>query len=388
MVKMNWQRRAVFVSGVGISRFDYLPEVEPTQFASETILKALRDAEMEWKDIQAVFCGSCYLGVGIGHKIIKEIGLTGIPIVNIENACSTGASALRLAYQGVTSEIYDVVLVIGAEKNPKGPIPSKAFLHWESQLGFNFQPGNYALETVKYMNRTGATEEDISLVAVKNRRNACLNPNARFQKPLTLEEVMNSRPVAPPLKLLHCCPLADGAAAAIVCSQNRVKSKSRAIRIAAAILKTATYKEEYIPGGIIGSVKYPATVNCVKASAKEAYEMSGYGPEDIDVIQAYDTVAPSELWDIEELGFCDEGEAPSLLRKGAFEIHGRLPVNTDGGLMGRGHPMGATGLSQIAEVVTQLRGEGGPRQVRKARTGLTHAMGAGPNSTVTILSKD
>jgi acetyl-CoA acetyltransferase len=387
-MKTSWQRRPVFVAGLGISHFDYLPDVQPTQYASETILKALKDADMEWKDIQAVFCGACYLGVAIGHKIVKEVGLTGIPIVNIENACSTGASALRLAYQQVAAEIYDVVLVMGVEKNPKGAIPSKAFLAWESKLGFNFQPGNYALETVKYMNKTNATPEDISFVTVKNRKNASMNPNARFQTPVTLEEVMTSSMVAPPLRLLHCCPLADGAAVAIICSQNKLKSLSRAVRVAAAVLRTATYKEEYVPGGIIGSSKFPAKVNCVRASAREAYEMSGYGPDDIDIVQAYDTVSSSELWDIEELGFCREGEAPGLLRDGAFDIHGKLPVNTDGGLMGRGHPMGATGLGQVIEIVTQLRGEAGPRQVKSAKIGLAHAMGSGPNSTVTILSKE
>lgn len=387
-MRMSWQRRPVFVAGIGVSHFDYLPDVPATQFAGQAILEALKDAEMGWKDIQAVFCGSCYLGVAIGHKIIKEVGLTGIPIVNIENACSTGASALRLAYQEVAAEIYDAVLVMGVEKNPKGPIPSKAFLPWESQLGFNFQPGNYALETVKYMDRADATEEDISLVTVKNRKNASLNPNARFQTPVTLEEVMGSRMVAPPLRLFHCCPLADGAAVAIVCSQDKLKSLSRAVGVEAAVLRTATYKEEYVPGGIIGSVKFPAAVNLVKASAREAYEMSGYGPDDIDVVQAYDTVSSSELWDLEELGFCGEGEAAGLLRDGVFDIDGKLPVNSDGGLMGRGHPMGATALAQIIEVVTQLRGEAGPRQVKNARIGLTHAMGAGPNSTVTILRKE
>jgi acetyl-CoA acetyltransferase len=387
-MSVGWQRRPVFVAGLGISHFDYLPDVPATRFASQAILEALKDAEMEWKEIQAVFCGACYLGVAIGHKIIKEVGLTGIPIVNIENACSTGASALRLAYQEVAAEIYDAVLIMGVEKNPKGPIPSKAFLPWESQLGFNFQPGNYALETVKYMERTGATEEDISLVTVKNRKNASLNPHARFQTPVTLEEVMGSRMVAPPLRLFHCCPLADGAAVAIVCSRNKLRSLSRAVRVRAAVLRTATYKEEYVPGGIIGSVKFPAPVNLVKASAREAYETSGYGPDDIDVVQAYDTVSSSELWDLEELGFCGEGQAPGLLRDGVFDIDGKLPVNSDGGLMGRGHPMGATALAQIIEVATQLRGEAGPRQVKHARIGLTHAMGSGPNNTVTILSRE
>jgi len=387
-MKPSWQRRPVFIAGVGMSHFDYLPDVDPIYYTSQMIIRALKDAELQWKDIQAVFCGSCFLGASIGHKIIKEVGLTGVPIVNIENACSTGASALRLAYMQIATEIYDCMLIMGVEKNPKGPIPAQSFLPWELELGFNFHPGNYALETVKYMHRTGATEKDISLVTVKNRKNASLNPNARFQKPVSLEEVMASRLVAPPLRLLHCCPLADGAAVAVVSSKNKLKSPNRAVRVEAAVLRSASYKEEYVPGGIIQSVKFPAKESLAAQSAKEAYEISGYGPEDIDVVQAYDTVSSSELWDIEELGFCGEGKAPQLLRDGTFDIGGKIPVNTDGGLMGKGHPMGATALGQIIEVITQLRGEAGPRQVQQARIGLTHAMGAGPNSTVTIMAKN
>jgi acetyl-CoA acetyltransferase len=384
---MSWQRRQVFVAGVGLTRFDYLPDVTPVEFSVPAILQALTDSEMEWKDIQAVFCGHCYLGPAIGHKIIKEIGLTGIPIVNLENACSSGTSALRLAYLQVAADICDVALVLGADQNPKGPLPGKAFLPWEMALGFNFMPGNYALETVQYMHETGATEEDISRVSVKNRRNASLNPNARYQKPVTMEEVANSRMVAPPLRLLHNCPLADGAAVAIVCSENKIKTMRRAIRIDAAVLRSASYKEEYLPGGVIKSIKFPAQEKLAALSAREAYQTSGHGPEDIQVVQAYDTVASSELWDIEDLGFCGKGEAPGLLRDGAFDLGGRIPVNTDGGLIGRGHPMGATGLAQIAELVMQLRGEAGPRQVKNAKVGLAHTMGAGPNSTVVILAR-
>ena len=384
---MSWNRRPVFVAGIGVTHFGYLPDVSPVDFSVPAVMQALKDAEMEWKDLQAVFCGHCYLGPAIGHKIVKEIGLTGIPIVNMENACSSGTSALRLAYLQVAAEIYDAVLVLGADQNPKGPLPGKSFLPWEMALGFNFMPGNYALETVQYMHETGATEEDISRVTVKNRRNGALNPNARQQKPVTLEEVAASRLVAPPLRLLHNCPLADGTAVAIVCSEKKLKSKSRAVRLDAAVLKSASYKEEYLPGGVISSLKFPVEEKLAAMSAKEAYEISGYGPKDIHVVQAYDTVASSELWDIEELGFCGKGEAPGLLRDGVFDIEGRIPVNTDGGLIGRGHPMGATGIAQVAEVVMQLRGEAGPRQVKNARVGLTHTMGAGPNSAVAILSK-
>lgn len=382
-----WHARPVYIAGAAITQWGYLPDVDSHEYGGEAIRGALADAGFAWNDVQAVFCGSVYQGTGSGHKVIKEVGRTGIPIVNVENACSSSASALRLAFQQVATGIYDIVLVLGIEKNPKGPIPSTAFRPWELALGFNFHPANYAIDASKYMANAGATEEDISLVTVKNRRNAALNPNARFRKAVTLEEVMASRMVAPPLRLLHCCPLADGAAAAVVCSESRLRSKARAINIAASVLTSAVYGEEYIPGGTVGSIKFPPEQNLVELSAQQAYEASGLGPEDIDVVQAYDTVSPSELWDLEDLGFCARGEAPRLLREGVFDLGGRLPVNTDGGLMGRGHAMGAAGLAQVVELVRQLRGEAGPRQVKDARVALAHAMGAGPNSAVTILTR-
>lgn len=381
------EMREVVIAGIGITKWGFYENAEWYDFGSEAILAALKDAEMEWKDIQAAFCGSVYQGTGSGHQTIKEVGLTGIPIVNVENACSSCTSAFRLAYQTVAAEIYDVVLAVGMEKMPRGPIPSTAFRPWELKLGFNVQPANYALVTRQYMKETGATIEDFSLVTVKNRKNGALNPNARFQKPVTLEEVMNSRMVATPLRLLHCCPLADGAAAFILCNRDKLKSKHRVVTVAASVLTSGVYGEEYPPADIVKSLKYLPSEGMTELSAKQAYEIAGCGPEDIDVVQAYDSMAPGELWDLEELGFCKPGEAPRLLREGVFDLNGRLPVNTDGGLMSRGHPLGATGGGQIYEIVLQLREQAGPRQVKGAKVGLAHAMGAGPNSAVTILKR-
>ena len=330
-------------------------------------LKTLR---WNGSDIQAAFCGSVYQGTGSGHQAIKEVGLTGIPIVNVENACSSGSSAFRLAYQMVATEIYDVVLALGMEKMPRGPIPSTAFRPWELALGFNVQMANYANEAMEYMHKTGATVEDFSRVSVKNRKNGALNPNARFKQPVTFEEVMNSRMVATPLRLFHCCPLADGAASAILCSRDKLRSKKRAVTVAASVLASGVYGEQTLGQATPASLKYPPSFGIVEISAKEAYEISGFGPEDIHVVQAYDPMAPSELWDIEKLGFCKTGEAPRLLKEGVFDINGKLPVNTDGGLMSRGHPLGATGLGQICEIVSQLRGEAGQRQVMGAKYGL------------------
>jgi acetyl-CoA acetyltransferase len=378
----------VMVAGAGLTRFDSYdgqqgrPFKEFYDLGSEAILKALKDAGMEWKEIQAAFCGSVYCGTASGHQTIEKIGMTGIPIVNVENACSSGSSAFRLAYQSIAAEIYDVVIAMGFETMPRGFIKSTAWPEWQRKMGFNVQPASYAMGAVRYMEETGATEEDFARVTVKNRRNGALNPNARFQKPVTLEEVLSSRMIAKPLRLLHACPLADGGTAVILCSQDKLKSRTKMVTIAASVLTSGTYGHVY--GG--GSVKIH-TPDTIEASMEQAWEMSGYGPKDMDVVQAYDTMSPGELWDLEKMGFCAKGEAPRLLREGYFDLNGKLPVNTDGGLMSRGHPLGATALAQIIEIYRQVREEAGPRQVPGAKMGLAHAMGAGPNSSVVILKR-
>jgi acetyl-CoA acetyltransferase len=306
-----------------------------------------------------------------------------MPIVNLENACSSGGSAIRLAFEAIARGQYDVVLALGAEEAPRGGmIKSTSWPMHERMMGFNVQPASYAMGAVRYMEETGATEEDFSLVTVKNRRHGALNPLARFQKEVTLEEVMASRMVSKPLRLLHSCPLADGAGAIILCTPDKLKSKEKIVSVAAAVLTTGTYGHEY--GG--GSVKIE-TPHQITMCMEQTWAMSGMGPEDIDVLQAYDTMSAGELWDIEKMGFCAKGEAPKLLREGYFDIGGKLPTNTDGGLLSRGHALGATGIAQVVEIYRQIRGEAGPRQVPDARTGLAHAMGAGPNSSVVILKR-
>lgn len=383
------QMRDVAIAGVGLTRFDRYDGEKGRLFkegfdlGTEAVLTALEDADMGWKEIQAAFCGTVYQDTGSGHQAIEKIGLTGIPIVNVENACSSGASALRLAYQAIATELYDIVLAFGYEKMPSGFIKSTAWPEWQRIMGFNVQPAAYAKAAVRYMEETGATEEDFALVTVKNRKNGVLNPYARFQKEVTLEEVLSSSMVARPLRLLHACALADGGSALILCSKDKLKSKGKMVTVAASTLTSGTYG--FVYGG--GSVRIH-NKELIPLSCEQAWEMSGYGPEDMGIVQAYDTMACGELWDLEEMGFCSKGEAPRLLREGVFNIGGRLPVNTDGGLMSRGHPLGATGGAQIIEIYRQLRGEAGPRQVPgDPKIGLAHAMGAGPNSCITILKK-
>ena len=383
-----WKKRDVVIGGVGLTRFDSYDGEKGRSFkdfydvGSEAILQAMNNADMSWGEIEAAFCGSVYCGTASGHQTIAKIGMTGIPIVNVENACSSGMSAFRLAYQSVAAGIYDVVLAAGFEKMPRGFIKSTSWPEWQRLMGFNVQPANYALHAVRYMLEARATEEDFARVTVKNRKNGTLNPYARFQKAVTMEDVMSSRLVAKPFRLLHACPLADGGAAIILCSKKKKKSREKVVTVAASVITSGTYGHAH--GG--GSVKIK-TPGLVKLSMDQAWNESGFGPEDMDVIQAYDTMSAVELWDIEAMGFCGEGEAPHLLREGYFDLSGKLPVNTDGGLMSRGHPLGATAIAQIIEIYHQIRGEAGKRQVPNARVGLAHAMGAGPNSGVVILKR-
>ncbi|MBU3917433.1 thiolase family protein [bacterium] len=380
--------RDVVLAGVGLTRFDCYDGKKGRVFkefyelGSEAVVNALADAEMQFSDLEAAFCGSSMYGTASGHQTLKAIGNTGIPIVNVENACSSGSSAFRLAYQQVAAGFCDIAIAVGFEEMPSGMIKSTAWPEWQRLMGFNVQPASYAMETQRYMEYSGATEEDFARVTVKNRKNGALNENARFQKPVTIEDVLASRMIAKPLRFFHSCPLAAGGAAIILCGRDSLKSNKIPISVAATVLTSGTYGHEY--GG--GSVKIK-TPDAITLSAQKAWEMSGMGPEDIDVVQAYDTMSSGELWDIEKLGFCEKGEAPQLLREGVFDLGGKIPVNTDGGLLSRGHPLGATGLAQIIEIYKQISNQAGKRQVPGAKAGLAHAMGAGPNSSVVILKR-
>jgi len=379
--------REVVIAGIGVTKFDLYdgekaPLKESYDLGGEAIIEALEYAGMEWKDIQSAYIGSCYQGVGAGQQAIKEVGLTGIPIVNIENACSSGGSAFRLAYRDVAAGFCDVALAGGLEKMPRGLIQATSWREWERRLGFNVQPASYAMAAVRHMEEYGSTLEQFAKVTVKNRQNAVLNPKARFQKEVTIEEVFNSRMISKPLRLFNCCPLADGAAAAILCSKDKVNSNDRLVWVAATVLSSGVYGHERGGGSV--NIKLPGRT---ERSSREAYEISGCGPEDMDIVQAYDTMSSYELVSIAELGLCKHEDAGPLLEKGYFDLDGKIPVNTDGGLIGRGHPLGATALAQIAEAFFQLRDEAGPRQVPGAKVGLCHSMGAGPSCTVTILKR-
>ena len=381
--------RDVFIAGVGLTKWGRYdgrkgrPLKEGEELGAEAVLNALEDADMQWTDIQSAFCGHVYGGSAFGERIAYRVGMTALPITNVENACSSSTSALMLAYQQVASGIYDVVLAIGCETIPPGFLDNVGVPVWQKYMGLDVLPAKYAMETTRYMKEYSVTPEDIARITVLARKNGTLNPNAMFQQEVTVEEVLDSRMICVPLTLLMVCANADGASAAIVCSRERLKSKSEPVSIDAIVNATSNYGTGEEGGGSV-KIKNP---NCSQVSSKQAYEISGFGPEDIDVVQGYDTMSPALMWNMEDLGFCKPGEFIPRLKEGVFNLDGKIPLNTDGGIMSRGHPVGATGVAQITELYYQLRGQAGARQVKGVRTGLAHAMGVGGISMVAILKR-
>lgn len=370
--------REVIVLGVGMHPFGRFPELTAFDLGRVAALNALKDVGVNWKDVQAAYCGSVYQGTASGHKVIAQIGHTGIPVVNVENACSSGSSAFRLAWQAIGHGIYDVAIAIGFEKLGRGMIRSTAFDDAQRTMGHAVLMGIYALRARKHMLEHGTTAAQLAKVSVKNHKNGCLNPYAHYQEECSLEEVLNSRMVCDPVTLLMCAPTSDGAAAAVLCAKS-VASRygpKKQVSVAASVLNIEPYS----------SLLHP-TPDIMEITAKEAYEMAGIGPEDLSVVEGYDASAVGEFLSYEALGLCPKGMAGPFSESGATEIGGKIPVSPSGGLLARGHPLGATGLAQIAELVWQLRGEAGKRQVAGAKVGMSHTMGSGGNCLMTILKR-
>ena len=383
--------REVAIAGVGLAKFGRYdgrkgrPKKLYPELGGEAITQALKYANMEWKEIEAAFGGTYYGGLGGTHQCVAKVGLTGIPLANVYSGHSSEA-AVRLAYTRVALGVHDIVLAVGAETLPRGLLDNQAMPAWMRMMGLDVLPAEAACSAVRYMEDFGAAADDFARVSVMERKNAVLNPNAMFQQEVTQEEVLRSRMIASPLNLLMTCANADGAAAVIVCSRNELKSKNKVVTITSVVQTSATYGTA--PSG--GSVSVSAKVknpDCVELAAKQIWETSGCGPGDMDVIQVYDPFSPAFLWNMEKCGFCERGEAPRLLKEGYFERTGKLPANTDGGIMGRGHPTAATGIAQIAEIFYQLREEAGPRQVAGAKIGFAQGGGAGPQAVLTVLKR-
>ncbi|WP_426421745.1 thiolase family protein [Bradyrhizobium genosp. A] len=364
--------RPVYVVGVGSTTFGKHLDRSLRSLGAEAVGKALADGGIDRNEIQAGYCGNA-LGAmlqeetGVGQHVLWEAGMAGLPIINVENACASGSTALHLGWQGVASGLYDAVIVFGVDKAvmPKGTPLKVGAADMEVRLGDIF-PGYFAMVAQKHMELYGTTLEQQAKVSVKNHDNGCLNPYAEFKKPLTIEEVIGSPMIAEPITLFSCCPNSDGAAAAVLCSEAMMRRLgARPIRIAASVLATGLYDNQ----------RDFTRWEIEEKAAQQAYAQAGLGPNDLSLVEVHDAFSICEIVHYEGLGLCARGEGGRLIDEGATAIGGRIPVNPSGGLLAKGHPIGASGVGQIAEITWQLRREAAGRQVENARVALAQMMG-------------
>lgn len=362
----------MFVAGVGMVRFGrYAADVSFERLATGAARAAIADAGAPLKQIEALYVGHVFGGPVAGQRVAAEMGLDGLPVSNHENYCASGATALREAMLAIRAGLYDVVLVIGAEKMSDrikgGVTPDPSDL--DAMHGYVMAAG-HALSAQRYMIDHGATREQIAMVAVKNHAHSLHNPYAQYQRPVTLEEVLAARKVADPLGVLDCSPISDGAAAAVLCSAAGLRRLGlqrtgcpmvRAIGLVSGTLRTGFYdlNEEDIS----------------RRAGLQAYEAAGIDPEDIDIVEMHDCFTIAEIVRLEGLGLIPRGEGAMWTASGRTSIGGELPVNTSGGLLSRGHPVGATGMAQLCELTWQLTGRATDRQVPNAKLGLAYCKG-------------
>ncbi|MEE8456664.1 MAG: thiolase family protein [Acidimicrobiia bacterium] len=359
----------VHVVGVGMTRFGKHPDKDATDLGAAALLEAVADAGIDPRIIESAYVGHVFQGMVTGQRILAQVGLAGLPLANVENACSSGATAIREASLAIRAGENDVVVAVGTEhltsrfSGALTPDPSDP----EAAVGATM-PGVYAMRATRYMADYGMTREQLALIPVKNKSNAARNPLAHFRKEITVADVLESRPIADPLNLHDCSPVTDGAAAVIVMSDKAAKkyANGRGVRLAASTLRS-------------GSVDVTPTSMTFEpltwATAEEAYEKAGVGPDEVDFAEVHDCFSIAEVLRVEGLGLFEQGSYPSAVERGEANIDGRLPINPSGGLLGKGHPLGGTGVAQVVELVRQLRGESGDRQIEGARVGLAHCRG-------------
>ncbi|MFF4458967.1 lipid-transfer protein [Streptomyces mirabilis] len=390
-----------YVAGVGMTRFEK-PETRDWQYwdmAREAGSAALADAGITYAEVEQVPVGYCFQPSTAGQRAAYELGLTGVPVYNVNNNCATGSSALMLARQFVEGGAADCVLALGFEKMKRGALgggadggdfsTSPVARHYgvmAARHGFEMSPptaqifGDAARE---HMEKYGTTEAQLAAVGAKNHRHSANNPYAQFQDVYGVDEILAARVVHRPLTKLQCSPTSDGAAAAVVVSERfleRHEPARQAVEIVAQAMTTDT-EESFASGSCVDVVGQPMS----REAARQVYERSGLGIDDVDVVELHDCFSINELLTYEALGMCEEGESGELVESGATTYGGRWVVNPSGGLISKGHPLGATGIAQVAELVWQLRGEAGPRQVSGARVGLAHNIGLGGAAVVTLL---
>src|SRR6266566_2405690 len=376
--------RRVAVIGVGTTKFGKHDRTSGELFA-EAAGDAIRDADVAPSAIQALYYGNVTGGEGekqlhMGPLAATLLGIPTVPTTRFENACATSHAAFRHAVMEIAAGISDVVMVGGAERvlNIPTDAATEYFAYcsdasWEQTVGLTF-PGVFALVARAHMDKHGTTEEQMAHVAVKNHRHGALNPKAQFRKEITVDMVLNSAYVADPLKLLDCCPFTDGGAAVVLAAEEVARKRPRAVWVLASQAASDTM--------FIHEKRDLSRVMATERAAAAAYRQAGKNPADVDVVELHDCFTIAEIVATEGLGFFEPGSGGIAAERGWTSLGGRIPVNPSGGLKAKGHPIGATGAAQIAEITTQLRGEAGARQVEGARTGLTHTLGG---NTATVL---
>ena len=375
----------VFVLGVDMIKFGRFPEQSVPELGAKAALMALDDAGLKIQDMEALYCGNLYqANAMVGQRILQEIGQTGVPVVNCANACATGATAFREAWMAVKAGIYDLVIAVGVEQMGKGLLGGAGGgkgIPKEGLLGSGTMPTVFAEAGMEHSRKYGTTFEQFAKVSVKNHHHSTLNAKAMYQIETPLDAVMNAEMISYPNTKLMCSVNVDGSAAAVLASERKAKQLGlkRAVRVKASVLTSDPWTDR--------DLVMPDVNTCTRLAAKKAYEMAGIGPADLSLVELHDCFATAEILHYENLGLCKDGEAGRMIDQGETALGGKIPVNVSGGLLSKGHPLGATGIANIYEVATHLRGEAGKRQVSNARLGLTHVIGLGSACAVHVLEK-
>ena len=375
-----------YIVGVDMIKFGRFPDETVPQIGSKAALLALDDAGLKIQDMQALYCGNLGQASGmVGQRILQEIGQTGVPVVNVSNACATGATAFREAWTAVKAGLYDLVLAVGVEQMGRGLLGGgggATGISKEGLLGSGTMPAVFAEAGMEHARNYGTTFEQFAKVSVKNHHHSTMNPKAMYQIETPLDTVMNAEMISYPNTKLMCSVNVDGSAAAIIASESKARElglMDRAVKVRASVMTSDPWQER--------DLVMPDVNSCTRKAAAAAYEMAGLGPDDVDLVELHDCFATAEILHYENLGLCGDGEAGRMIDDGEVALGGRVPVNVSGGLLSKGHPLGATGIANIYEVSTHLRGEAGKRQVEGARIGLTHVIGLGSACGIHILEK-
>ena len=371
--------RPVYVVGIGLHPYQKPSDTPYTALGVHAIRAAIQDAGISWADVNSAYTGTATTAMGMSRLMYRHLGATGIPMVQVENASASGSTAFRQACIEVASGLTNVSIAVGVDKPLGAKMPQRA-AGIRDLGGSRVAPfTHFALLANRYMHDHGATPEQFAAVAVKNSKNGALNPNAQRQKARTMEEVLAPPQISGPLTKLQCCPIGEGAAAAIVVSEDALTQlgldRSRAVRVLSSASRSETvYEGENFDAAL------------TRETTAQALSETGLNPSGLDLIELHDAFTMEELLYVEAMGLCKEGQAASQLVEGQFDIGGRVAVSSSGGLLSMGHPIGPTGIGQICELTTQLRGEAGKRQHANAKKGLAHMVGVGAVCVVHVLS--